>query len=213
VFDDNRSYTAYFAIDVHIVSVQVDNLAHGTVNGSGSREYGQPITVSAEPYSGYRFTHWSDGSTYNPYTFAVLQDSALTAYFVAQGEPWQDTVVVYDTTYITVTDTVTLLDTITVYDTITFNDTITVYDTIIIYDTVTVGIDGIETISAKIYQRNGQVVVEGAEGNTVTLYDLNGRVLATKQDYDMPLRFDVPATGTYMIKIGSAPARRVVVIR
>ncbi len=74
-------------------------------------------------------------------------------------------------------------------------------------------IDGADALNAKIYQRNGQVVVEGAEGNTVTLYDVNGRVLATKQDYDMPLRFDVPATGTYMIKIGSAPTRRVVVIR
>ena len=213
VFDGNHAYTAYFAIDTHTVSVQIDNLAHGMVGGSGIREYGQPITVWAEPYSDYQFTHWSNGSTHNPYTFAVLQDSALTAFFVAYGEPWQDTVLVHDT--IAVNDTVTVYDTITFNDTviITIYDTITVYDTIIIYDTVTVGIDGIEAISAKIYQRNGQVVVEGAEGNTVTLYDVNGRVLATKQDYDMPLSFDVPSTGTYMIKIGSAPARRVVVIR
>ena len=62
-------------------------------------------------------------------------------------------------------------------------------------------------------QCNGQVVVEGAESNTVTLYDVNGRVLTTKQDNDMPIRFDVPTTGTYMIKIGNYPARKVVVIR
>ena len=36
---------------------------------------------------------------------------------------------------------------------------------------------------------------------------------ATKQDYGTPLHFDVPASGTYMIKIGNHPARKVVVIK
>ena len=72
----------------------------------------------------------------------------------------------------------------TIYDTVYVHDTITIYDTIVIHDTIVVGVDGI-----------------------------NGRVLATKQDYDMPLSFAVPATGTYMIKIGQYPARRVVVVR
>lgn len=75
------------------------------------------------------------------------------------------------------------------------------------------GIDNIEVINAKIYQRNGQVVVEGAEGNTVTLYDVSGQVLGTMHDNGTPIRFDVPASGTYMIKIGDYPARKMVVIR
>ena len=45
------------------------------------------------------------------------------------------------------------------------------------------------------------------------LYDVTGRVLATKQDYGTEIRFDVPASGTYMIKIGNHAARKVVVIR
>lgn len=65
----------------------------------------------------------------------------------------------------------------------------------------------------KLYRRNGQIVVEGAEGNVVTLYDAVGRVLATKRDDYSLLRFDVPSAGTYLIRIGNAPARRVVVIR
>ena len=364
VFDDNRTYTAYFAIDVHTVSVQADNLAHGTVIGTGSREYGQSITVSATPYSGYQFTHWSNGATYNPYTFAVLEDKVLTAIFVADGEPWQDTVVLYDTayvilhdttyvnvpvhdttyidvhdttvvtdtvtlteyeivhdttiitdtvtlteyvpvhdttivldtvtlteyvlvhdttyinvpvhdtiyitqtdtvtvteyipvhdttvvtdtvtltefvpvhdtTYITTTDTVTLTeyDTITntVYDTIdnyiydtltvtdtlwlTQTDTLWLHDTIIIHDTVYItqeGIDGVDTLNAKVYSSQGQIVVEGADGKAVALFDINGRMLATKQDSGTAIRFDVPTTGTYMIKIGNNAARKVVVIK
>jgi len=143
---------------------------------------------------------------------------------------------VHDTTYITLTDTVTntITDTITntvfdtvdnyIYDTTIVTDTLwmTEYDTIVLYDTIVIhdtiyitdeGIDGVETINAKVYARNGQIVVDGAEGNTVWLYDVSGRVLATKQDDYTPLQFDVPASGAYLIKIGRYPARRIVVIR
>ena len=75
------------------------------------------------------------------------------------------------------------------------------------------GIDDADNINAEIYQHNGQVVVDGAEGNTVSFYDITGRILATKQDYGTPLRFDAPVSGTYMIKIGNYQARKVVVIR
>ena len=95
-------------------------------------------------------------------------------------------------------------------DSIVLHDTI---DTVWIHDTIRLSITDVEALQAKIYQRNGQVVVEGAEGNKVAFYDVNGRVLATKQDNDMPLYFDVPVAGTYIIKIGNYPARKVVVIR
>lgn len=322
--------SAIFAIDTHSVTIQVGNIAHGTYSGNGQYQYGTAATVEALPYSGYQFTHWSNGSTYNPYTFAVLQDSSLTAFFVADGEPWQDTVVlydtinvdvhdttyipyavhdttyidvhdttyidvhdttyipyavhdttyldvhdttyinvhdttyipyavhdttyidvhdttyidvhdttyidvhdttyidvfVYDTTIVTDTVTVTQFDTITntvydtidnfIYDTLLLTDTVWLHDTIVIHDTVYItqeGINGVDVLNAKVYSSQGQIVVEGAEGNMVTLYDVNGRVLATKQDDFTPLRFDAPVSGTYMIKIGAYPARKVVVIK
>jgi hypothetical protein len=74
-------------------------------------------------------------------------------------------------------------------------------------------IDGVDALNAKVCSSNGQIVVKDTYGNMVTLYDVNGRVLATKQDNDMPLRFDASVSGTYMIKIGNYPARKVVVIR
>ena len=75
------------------------------------------------------------------------------------------------------------------------------------------GIDDTEAVEARIYQHNGQVVVEGAEGSKVTLYDAVGRLLSTKTDeYDL-LRFDVPASGAYLIKIGRHAPRKVVVIK
>ena len=135
---------------------------------------------------------------------------------------------VHDTTYITLTDTVTntlydtidnyLHDTTIVTDTLwlTQYDTVWIYDTLVIHDTVYIGqegVDDVETLNAKVYLSQGQIVVEGADGNMVTLYDISGRVLATRRGEYAPLRFDVPASGTYMLKIGNHPARKVVVIR
>ncbi len=167
----------------------------------------------------------------------VLRDTVITAYFdelpaVPDTIYIHDTVYttnyIYDTIYVTLTDTVTntihdtidnfVYDTLTVIDTLwlTQIDTLWLRDTVIIHDTVYItqeGVDGVEAMNAKVYSSNGQIVVDGAADNIVWLYDVNGRVLATKQDEYMPLRFDAPASGTYLIKIGGHPARKVVVIR
>ena len=254
----DTSFTAIFGIDTHNVIVQVDDITHGLCDGGGLYTHGTPITVTATPYSGFQFSHWSNGTTHNPYTFAVTDNVLLTAYFYAEGTPYQDTIAVYDTllvimpvhdttvvhvfdtTYIDVHDTtfipihdttyVNIHDTtyigvpyivhdtlfVNIHDTVSITDTLWLHDTIIIHDTVYItqeGIDGTDALNAKVYSSRGQIVVEGADGNPVALYDVNGRMLATKQDYNTAIRFDIPASGTYMIKIGNHTARKVVVVR
>lgn len=272
VITGNMALVAYFAIDTHTVAVLPDDIAHGSVTGGGRFVYGTVATVTAAPYSGYRFSHWSDGATYNPYIFAVVGNTTLTAIFIADGEPYQDTIIIHDTVSVTLHDTIVLqTDTIaiTVHDTIVnyvvdttfmhdttivtdtmlltihdttlltdtlllavhdttylhdtiylpqyFHDTIYLpqylYDTVYIHDTVVVGVDMVETIDAKVYMSNGQIVVEGAEGNAVSLYDVTGRLLATKQSDTAPLHFSVTVSGTYLVKIGHYPARRLVLLR
>lgn len=51
--------------------------------------------VVAAAKSGYRFDHWSDGSTANPYTLTVTTDMTLTAHFVSAGGGTQG---IYDIT-------------------------------------------------------------------------------------------------------------------
>lgn len=41
--------------------------------------------LNAVPTSGYRFDHWSTGSTDNPYTLTVTSDTTIIGYFVANG--------------------------------------------------------------------------------------------------------------------------------
>lgn len=60
---------------------------------------------------------------------------------------------------------------------------------------------------------SGQIEVENADGNTVTLYDAMGRQMAVSRNEYGTVRFDIPASGTYLVKVGSAPARRIVVVR
>ena len=139
---------------------------------------------------------------------------------------------VHDTTYIDVHDTTYINVPYAVHDTTYINVPYPVHDTIVItetdtlwlpgdtvyirdtvYDTIYVGLDDVKMINAKIYTHGGQIVIEGTEGMPVLLYDAVGRLLATRQEPFTPLRFDVPASGAYLIKIGDLPARRVVVVR
>lgn len=42
---------------------------------------GTPVTLVAEPKSGSRFLHWSDGTTANPYLLHVTSDTVIAAVF------------------------------------------------------------------------------------------------------------------------------------
>lgn len=54
----------------------------GTVTGAGQFLEGDTAVLSAVAAEGYRFHHWSNGSTLNPLTFEVRSDTTLTAFFV-----------------------------------------------------------------------------------------------------------------------------------
>lgn len=145
-------FTAYFAPDTFSVNATSNNIVAGNVIGGGAFAYGAPCTLEATAYSGYYFSHWSNGTTYNPYTFAVVADTNLTAIFLADGEE---------------------------------------------------GIDDIAYDGIRIVVRSGKIIVEGADGATVFIFDMEGRHVDN----------NMLQTGTYLVKIGNHPARKVVVIR
>ncbi len=131
---------------------------------------------------------------------------------------------VYNITYLdtTIVDSTLVPVTDTLYDTIYLTEYF--HDTIVIHDTVFVGIDEVEAISAKIYQRDGRIVVESEGAVSVRVFDVTGRMLThssalkgiyanVEGEFGTCSIFDVPATGVYLVKIGDAPARRIVVVR
>lgn len=158
----------------------------------------------------------------------TLYDTIINTVFDTIDNYIYDTTLVTDTLWLTQYDTITntVFDTVDnyIYDTtivtdtlwLTQYDTIWLYDTVVVHDTIYItqeGVDGAETTNAKIYQRDGHVVVEGVELQTVALYDAVGRVMAVKRNEGDAIRFDVPASGTYLVKVGDAPARRIVVVK
>lgn len=115
---------------------------------------------------------------------------------------------IHDTTYVTLYDTLAA--------TSTWCDTILVQCQCIIHDTLYVSTEKIDesaVFEGTIRFINGQLVVENAGQNTVVLYDAAGRQLAVRRNEGAPILFDVPASGTYLVKVGSAPARRIVVVK
>ena len=64
-------------------------------------------------------------------------------------------------------------------------------------------IDDAEADGLKVYSHDGRIVVEGAEGEAVLLFDAAGR----------SVRNEGLSAGLYLVKVGSRPARKVVVAR
>ena len=91
------------------------------------------------------------------------------------------------------------------------------YVYVTIHDTVCPDVNSISpTIISdiNIYTVERQIVVEGAEAMPVTIYDMQGRQLASQQARsNEPVRFDAPVTGIYMVRVGKMPAQRVAVLR
>ncbi len=228
--EDNITLTAFFVIDTYTVVVVSSDIVRGMVEASGTEfVYGTPCTVTATAYTGYTFAGWSNGVTANPYTFAVISDVELTALFVEEGEEvYTVTVESADPTMGTVSGGGQALNGGTViitaipnegYRFLTWNDgntenprtvTVTGDITYTAYFESTQGIGDIGATEIKIYATGGRIVVWGAEGLETRVYDLTGReVVRPNQNGETP----VLPSGVYLVKVGTLPARKVVVMR
>ncbi len=224
------------------VSVTPNDVTMGNTFGGGTFVEGSSTILYALPQGGSTFVGWAENtvgnivSMDNPMTVVVNADRTFygvfsTADVVTLHDTVYQTETLYDTVYQTETQYDTVYQTETVHDTvyqIEYGDTLylnvhdtlylteTVHDTVYIYvhDTVYVGVSDVEdTVNVKLYSQFGQIVVEGAQGYDVVLYDAVGRKLDARRDDFGMLRFDVPASGTYLVRVGKTPARRIVVIR
>lgn len=73
-------------------------------------------------------------------------------------------------------------------------------------------IDVKEVIGAATWSlrgERGELIVEGAEGQRIRIYDLWGRLLATIENASNVERYQVPATGGYVVQVGNTPAKKI----
>ena len=78
---ENQTFRAIFKEIEHTITVTCDP-QQGTVTGGGMYDYGTQVTLTATANSGYEFSKWSNGVTYNPYLFTATEDLTLEAQFV-----------------------------------------------------------------------------------------------------------------------------------
>lgn len=87
-----------------------------------------------------------------------------------------------------------------------------VYTAIALFEGVE-GIEDAEMVAVNAYCSNGQIVLNGAEGHEVYLFDLNGRMLGHTAKANSTETYSVPATGVYLVKVVGVETKRVVVLR
>ena len=77
----------------------------------------------------------------------------------------------------------------------------------------TVGIAAVENGDFTVSSHQGRIVVEGADGMPVAVYDVAGRRIAGQNRVDSGSAEFSVASGVYLVKVGAFAARRVVVAR
>ncbi len=77
----NATYTANFGVKMCQLTIKPNDIMAGSVSGGGTFEYGTQVTITANENSGYQFIKWSNGATYNPYRFTIVDNMNLTAFF------------------------------------------------------------------------------------------------------------------------------------
>ena len=193
-FHGDNGWLFGWSIDFgNVIDITSQDTALGTVGGCGTVAPHIPATVMAMPKAGVYFVGWSDGSEENPYTLTVDGDTSLTAYFAEH-----DSIVFRDT-----------IDVVFIYDTLYRTDTI------YIHDTTHVNIAEVQVVDVRVYVSDGNIVVAGGTDAPVWVYDVTGRLLATRRKgvADRELRIPTEKTGVYIVKIGDALTRRIVVVR
>ena len=216
---EDVSAIAYFAIDTHHVAVTSSNLSMGSVEGGGEFEYGTPTTVSATPYSGYQFVRWSNGVTYNPYTFAVLTDMDLVAVFAEEGSIYNVTVTSSNPSqgsvsgggpYAVGTEAVLTATAHEGFHFVQWNDgvadnprTITVTQDTVLTDIfgANEGVEEAKQLQVMVYPNptKGAVSVETEGLQEVVVMDMQGRVVVRSNSSQIELSAE--PTGTYFLRI------------
>ena len=221
------------AANTYTVAVNFD-ATMGSVTGvpTDAVTSGTEVTLTAVANDGYHFVDWSTGETTETITITVTSDTTITANFEADAvEMYTVTVTSDDETMGTVTGSgeyeagaqITIeAHANTGYRFVRWSDgnrealrqiVVTSDLTLVAYFEQVTGIDDVEGDNVSIYSAESRIVVKGAENSNIYVYDVNGRVVRTQANATETVEFTVPGTGVYLVKVGNAPAKRVVVVR
>lgn len=216
----------------YTVTVGTNNAAMGNVNPAGTFTVaaGETFTATAEANDGFRFAGWSNGATTETVTITVESDTTLTANF--EAITYTISATANDETMGTVLGsgeyaagaTVTLTAVANSgYHFVRWSDGTTDdhyiftaeadVELVAYFEADPTGIEDAEDANVAIYSADSKIIVKGAENMDIYVYDVNGRVVRTQANATETVEFTMNTTGVYLVKVGNAPAKRVVVVR
>ena len=215
-------------------SVMSEDTTKGTVQIFTIPTQANPqATIGAFPNAGYNFSHWSDGNTQNPRTLTVTHDTALVAYFTSSTSQWYNFVLVSEdvnkgtvqilaqpsqsnplATFVALPNTDYTFSRWSDGNTQNPRSITVTQDTVIIaFFTSNQGISEAEDEEDVVLQPlNGQIVIDGLVAEHVFVADVVGRMV-----YNATITgrttISVHNSGVYFVKVGTRPARKVVVVK
>ena len=221
--------TATFDPDQYAVNTAIgcgDEEVNSVSASADIADYGAAVTLTASAGEGYYFSQWDDGNTDNPRTVTITQDTTFTACFLlhsytltlscneSEGSVSAEGSYDGNGSY-HYGDTATLTATPAAgWQFVRWSD----YNldnprTLVVTADVSLTAlfepqEGIADVWAEagitVSVVGGRIVVQGAEGRTVHLYDAIGRRIA-----DLGQRLP---QGVYLLQVDGLPARRVIVM-
>ena len=213
------------------VTVNVNDATMGNVNPAGTItvEAGETFSATAEANDGFRFIGWSNGETSTTVTITVESDTTLTANFEAIMYTINATANDETMGYVTGSGEYRAGATVVLeavanngYEFVRWSDgtteahyefTATADVTITAIFQASVGIEDVDNNDVTIYSVDNKIIVNGAENQTIYVYDVNGRCVRTQANAAETVEFTMNTTGVFLVKAGNAPAKRVVVVR
>ncbi|MBP5400537.1 MAG: T9SS type A sorting domain-containing protein, partial [Bacteroidales bacterium] len=225
----DSSFTAYFIPEEIVIPVNDSVMGSVDVDIQGNVDLNTLVVITAIPEPHYHFVSWSDNNTENPRTVTLLQSLQLTAIFAID----QHTITVLSAngamgtvspsgTYDYGTEIFISAEAYPGYQFVSWNDGNTENPRAIIVEQdstfiatfqVDDGINESDLSNVTIYSYADQVVVLNAEGQSVEIFDMSGRMVVRESTVSQSeCRYTIFAPGIYLVKVGENVVKKVTIL-
>ena len=229
----DTAFTALFAKNQYTLTLQSDDVAHGSVIGGGVFDYLDTVAIEATAVEHYHFVLWNDGNRDNPREYVIVDDVTLAAIFaidthtvsVTTNDIARGMVEATGSEFSYGTPCTVTATAYTGYVFTRWSNGITAnpYTFAVLEDTELIaifeeegaqGIDDVDnTDNIRIFSKYDRIHIDGLNGQDVAIYTIDGKTIASLPRATEHVAIPVTTTGVYIVKIGDHPARKVVVIR
>lgn len=214
------------------ITVGVSDTACGIAVGGGLYYAGETATISAVAKEHYYFVSWDDGVSSNPRRVTVVQNASYIALFspiaysvMVSANNYTMGSVSGSGTYDYGSYATIVAQPFAGYKFVEWSDGNTeAQRRLLVEGNITLearfeetgGTQGIANTEEHVYsvkQRRGQIIIEGAHGERVELYDVMGREVYSIDRADYVQEIAVKTFGIYMLRVGSSTPRKIIMIR